>query len=146
MDQHDLNEEICPICGGSCPCCGFHYRWRPRKTVPVPEGNKRILTYTPDDKEEYRYRILPADLVFAVREATHWMPLEPPEKVAMTKTEAEDKLMSIIKEINDAGFRPTISVIRLETGDDGKTYGAYYLEEILPDHIQIVNDDTESFD
>jgi hypothetical protein len=77
---------------------------------------------------------------------THWMAQpEPPEKVAMTKTEAENRLVSIIKEINDAGFRPTISVIRPETGDDGKTYGAYYLEEILPDHIQIVNDDTESF-
>jgi len=78
---------------------------------------------------------------------THWMPRpEPPKEVAMTKTEAEDRLVSVIKEINDAGFRPTISVVCPETDDDGKTYGAYYLEEILPNHIQIVNDDTESFD
>ena len=54
--------------------------WKLLKEVPVPEGNKRILTYTPDNKEEYQYRILPADLVFALREATHWMPLEPPGK------------------------------------------------------------------
>lgn len=83
------DKEICPICNGSCPCCGFHYRWRPIETAPkdgtpylATNGKKYAVLNEPQGHEKGQWEKLGnqwvgyAEMKF---EPTLWRPLESQE-------------------------------------------------------------------